>query len=1032
MATVITPSPIWSLGNIDVDGLGDARVVSHKAGYELANGALTFTVTADSAGGRQGLFSKDHEYFGDGGHFTVWIDNGKILARLQSEDSSYELRGGDVNAGEPVAVAVAFGARGFELWVDGEMVDRNDYTGGLQGNQEPIVVGASQWAAEAGPSPELTQKFEGQITDMDLYDEALSRAEIRALAETGVVAPEPEPSEPAAPAEPENAAPSESEGSPSQIWSLGNIDVDGLSDAREIPHKAGYELANGALTFTVTADSAGGRQGLFSKDYEYFGDGGHFTVWIDNGKILARLQSEDSSYELRGGDVNAGEPVAVAVTFGAGGFELYVDGEMVDRNDYTGGLQGNQEPIVVGASQWAAEAGPSPELTHRFKGQITDMGLYDEALSGAEIRALAETGVVAPEPEPTEPAAPTEPEDSPSQIWSLGNIDVDGLSDAREIPHKAGYELANGALTFTVTADSAGGRQGLFSKDHEYFGDGGHFTVWIDNGKILARLQSEDSSYELRGGDVNAGEPVSVAVTFGAGGFELYVDGEMVDRNDYTGGLQGNQEPIVVGASQWAAEAGPSPELTHRFKGQITDMGLYDEALSGAEIRALAETGVVAPEPEPEPTEPAAPTEPENAAPEVTGDLDTLSVDEGETGVVDLADLFADPDGDALVFSLKGAPGFVSIDADGRLIAAPADGNDGTYNFTILASDGDATSKGLDATLVVDDSITSGGDGAAPEPEPSEPENAAPKVTGDLDTLSVDEGETGRVDLADLFTDPDGDALTFKLKNAPDFVSIDADGRLVAAPADGNDGTYDFTVLASDGDATSKGLGVTLVVDDSITSGGDSSGGGGFSADPVTLTAGRGILKNGTVGPQEWGDGVVLSAYDLNGGKAEVGYSEQFDDHGFGVKGSGSRWDGQIDYYASGGGRSEKMVIDFNGDVTDVVLRVGMVGDKEGPNGTPESGVWKAYDASGKLVDKDLIGPDQSTLGAGVKEKGSYGIYPIEIDTDAPIARIELEATQFDYGRGSSVGMSYGENSSDYNVMGIEFQRLEPVGDFLL
>jgi hypothetical protein len=311
-------------------------------------------------------------------------------------------------------------------------------------------------------------------------------------------------------------------------------------------------------------------------------------------------------------------------------------------------------------------------------------------------------------------------------------------------------------------------------------------------------------------------------------------------------------------------------------------------------------------------------------------------------------------------------------------------------------------------------------------------------VTGKLGALSVDEGETKLVDLANLFSDPDGDVMVFKLKGAPSFVSIDDDGRLIAAPADGNDGKYHFTAVASDGDAPSPGLGVTLVVDDSIKSGGgspggsSSGGGGGYSADPVTLTAGGGSLRKGVVGPQEWDEGVVLSGYDLNGRKAEVRYSEQFDDHGFGVKGSGSRWDGQIDYYASGGGRSEKMVIDFNGDVTDVVLRVGMVGDKEGPNRTPESGAWKAYGASGKLVDKGLIGPDQSTLGADVKERGSYGIYPIDIDTDAPIVRIELEATQFDYGRGSSVGMSYGENSSDYNLMGIEFQRLEPADDFLL
>ena len=637
---------------------------------------------------------------------------------------------------------------------------------------------------------------------------------------------------------------------------------------------------------------------------------------------------------------------------------------------------------------------------------------------------------------------------TPSPIWSLGSIDVDGLSDARRISHEDGYELANGTLAFTVTADSTGGRQGLFSKDFEYFGDGGHFTVWIEDGRILARLQSEDRSYELTGGDVNAGEPLAVAVTFGAGGFELYVGGELVDRSGYTGGLQGNREPIVVGASQWASAEQRADTLNHEFKGQISDMGLYDEALSAAEIRALADGGAAPePEPQPQPDPDTGSGSGGNEAPDVADPVGTIAIGEGERQRVNLDDVFSDPDNAHLNVHLLDGPDFIFVNTNGNLVVDARDSEAGSYTVSLAASDRhDNMSPVYTTTLKIGDAGTEPEPQPEPEPEPEpqpepEPEpaptNSAPKLVGSFGTLTVDEGGTGRAALTDFFTDPDGDDIAFTLKGAPGFVSIGADGRLIAAPKDGHDGTYDFTVVASDGEATSPGLGVTLVVDDSITSGGGNgnggvNGNGGGNSEPVTLTAGRGILTDGKVGPQAWGEGVTLNAYDLNGKQAEVRYSEQFDDHGFGVAGPGSRWVGQIDYYASGGSRSEKMVVDFNGDVTDVVLRVGMLGNREGPGATPESGTWKAYNAAGKLVDKGLIGPDQSMLGDGVKEGRTYGVYPIDIHTDVPIERLELEATQFDYGKGSSVDMSYGENSSDFNVMGLEFLRLEAVDDFLL
>ncbi len=175
-----------------------------------------------------------------------------------------------------------------------------------------------------------------------------------------------------------------------------------------------------------------------------------------------------------------------------------------------------------------------------------------------------------------------------------------------------------------------------------------------------------------------------------------------------------------------------------------------------------------------------------------------------------------------------------------------------------------------------------------------------------------------------------------------------------------------------------------------------------------------------------WGDNVRLSAVGLDGSKANVVYDTQFADNGFGISSANDRWS-QIDFYAKNGDLrnvSEKLKLEFDTLVDNVTLTVGMLGFNEGKNGNDETGKWTAYDAKGKKIADGLLGPELSTLGEDVKVKKSYGAYPIEIDASTPFAELVLEATGFGHGNGSPIGKSYGENNSDFNVMGISFDAI--------
>lgn len=118
-------------------------IVPHDPSYEIAAGTLWLEFTPERLTDRQGLFCKDHNGYGTGGHFCIAIDNGQIEARIQSDSVSYQILAGTVVDSTLNQVAVEFGDNvGFRLWVNGVMVGSDPYTGGLVGNVEAIRIGA--------------------------------------------------------------------------------------------------------------------------------------------------------------------------------------------------------------------------------------------------------------------------------------------------------------------------------------------------------------------------------------------------------------------------------------------------------------------------------------------------------------------------------------------------------------------------------------------------------------------------------------------------------------------------------------------------------------------------------------------------------------------------------------------------------------------------------------------------------------------------------------------------------------------------
>ena len=174
-----------------------------------------------------------------------------------------------------------------------------------------------------------------------------------------------------------------------------------------------------------------------------------------------------------------------------------------------------------------------------------------------------------------------------------GDLQFTGENDDYlEVAHNSNLELTNGTAAFSFVADKVSSWHALFSKDASGQEHGGHLTAFVVDGRIKVRLQQQGDGEQwlyTPEGSIEAGQQYHVAVTFGANGFRLYLDGQINDLEiEYTQGIETNLEPIAIGANIW----GRSPEdpnyARNEFHGTIRDFTLYDSQFDGQQVAQLA------------------------------------------------------------------------------------------------------------------------------------------------------------------------------------------------------------------------------------------------------------------------------------------------------------------------------------------------------------------------------------------------------------------------------------------------------------
>ena len=187
---------------------------------------------------------------------------------------------------------------------------------------------------------------------------------------------------------------------------------------------------------------------------------------------------------------------------------------------------------------------------------------------------------------------------------------------------------------------------------------------------------------------------------------------------------------------------------------------------------------------------------PENDTPVPTNPIPDRVRADGQSFAYDVSDFFADPDGDALSYTVTGLPAGLSVDGATGQIFGNIDRNasqggpdrNGVYSVTVTASDGNGGSVVQTFTLTVtnpgpvanNDTVSMSEDGTA----------TFNPITG----AGTASGTAG----ADI--DPDGDPLTITAASAGHgTVSINGDGTLTYAPELNFNGIDTIVYTISDG-----------------------------------------------------------------------------------------------------------------------------------------------------------------------------------------------------------------------------------------
>lgn len=396
---------------------------------------------------------------------------------------------------------------------------------------------------------------------------------------------------------------------PAALTPAGSAAVfDGSGDFIQVPHSDSYLIDDGTVAFWFNADHTTGTQGLFSKDATGLGEGGHLAIYLSGGTLHANLSSASQTYTLGSSAVSAGQWHHVALSFGAEGMALYLDGVLIDSADYGGGLNatsgglGNREPIVIGASASGASQGTASPLSNYFDGRIDDVRVYDQWCSADQVLAVMVGSDPATRLSDTlvrdtgNYGTPLHLRiDNPANVtWGTGTLRFDTPTVARSLMDPGKLRTAmvdSGAFTLAARFQraepvSSGSPSAIMAIADSF--SSANLLLGQDSADYEGRVRTGSTGFsgalspDFLGSDaLGSDDSIHVVLTYDGSALRAFVDGKLHKSQVLTGDMTNwsSAMPVTVGGIGTSGN----------WLGTVESLRLYNEALNGTQVQNLAD-----------------------------------------------------------------------------------------------------------------------------------------------------------------------------------------------------------------------------------------------------------------------------------------------------------------------------------------------------------------------------------------------------------------------------------------------------------
>ena len=165
-------------------GEGDYMDAGHHGSLALSSGTISLSFSVADLPGDKAILSKDGSGREDGGHFTVWVQDGMLVVTLESATETEWLKVPDLvlTQDKTYQLGLTFGDEGLKVWLDGELVAAEpQFKHGIEANDRSLVIGGTR-AWRDSDSKDAHTLFEGEIGNVMIFDQELGEPEMLALA----------------------------------------------------------------------------------------------------------------------------------------------------------------------------------------------------------------------------------------------------------------------------------------------------------------------------------------------------------------------------------------------------------------------------------------------------------------------------------------------------------------------------------------------------------------------------------------------------------------------------------------------------------------------------------------------------------------------------------------------------------------------------------------------------------------------------------------------------------------------------------